>query len=189
MTGGRGELEEPGEAGGTGEDAPGDTGGRELVLERAGDLFSSEGTGDMGGDIKYSGLGAGAGLELDGTIICFGLRGLSLRITNGLAGISLSLVFSLNPRKPITLGTERRDTQNPLEPNPLVVNGVIPLTCPLIPFAGVCPLRSPLKSLVIGMTRSELRVIGVTSVLDVYLLPGVDGEVRALTEGRVLGQG
>ena len=184
-TGGNGEDEGTGVDEQAGDDAPGDVGGRELVLERAGDLFSSEGTGDMGGDIKYSGLGAGAGLELDGTTICLGLSGLSLRITKGLAGMSLSPDFSFKPRNPITFGTERRETPNPLEPNPLT-NGEIPLLCPLVPFIGVWPLRSPLESLVMGMIRSELLDTGVVSGLDVYLLPGVEYDGLGLHVGRVL---
>lgn len=103
-----------------------------VLQESAGEperTLLSDGVGESGGDIKCSGLGAGAGfitaplpLELavdDGQIICLGLSGLSLRIIKGLAGMvteaaSFSL-FALSAaadcsglRKPITVGTVLR---------------------------------------------------------------------------------
>ena len=63
--------------------------GRGEALERTGDLASSDGTGERGGDMRCSGLGAGAGLEA-GTTMCLGERGLSLRMTRGLPPTSRS---------------------------------------------------------------------------------------------------
>ena len=117
----------------------------------------AEGAGDIGGDMRCSGLGAGAGLgdEL-GTTMCLGLRGLSLRMTTVFSGTAAT--FSLEAgagevgalRNPITVGTDRRGNPlgltTPLAGAPLGV-------CPL---RGLIPLTCPLDTRVMGMARSEL---------------------------------
>lgn len=117
----------------------------------------AEGAGDIGGDMRCSGLGAGAGLgdEL-GTTMCLGLRGLSLRMTTVFSGTAAT--FSLEAgagevgalRNPITVATDRRGNPlgltTPLAGAPLGV-------CPL---RGLIPLTCPLDTRVMGMARSEL---------------------------------
>ena len=115
----------------------------------------AEGAGDIGGDMRCSGLGAGAGLgdEL-GTTMCLGLRGLSLRMTTDFSVTAAT--FSLEAgevgalRNPITVGTDRRGNPlgltTPLAGAPLGV-------CPL---RGLIPLTCPLDTRVMGMARSEL---------------------------------
>ena len=155
----------------------------EVVEARGG--FSGEGVdegaGDMGGDIRCSGLGAGLGLgEELGTTMCLGLSGLSLRMTTGFSppvdaaatGAALSAAVTglvtavalvaaaagglLNP---ITVGTLRREGK-PAPCTPLLLVGLTtpfrPLALAAWPLSGLTPLTAgwPLDSRVMGMTRS-----------------------------------